>query len=114
MGTASMTRIWAVLLAISVIVVQGQHYSVGCSSHTDCGEGKFCTAESRCEPHLECHYGHDAIDGVCPQGEVRGSLKAKKSSKSVRHWGGLRRYDEYRGDGAHDSLWFHFGGSDPS
>jgi len=45
-------------------------------------------------------------------------LKAiKKSSKKTsrsKDWVGLHRFDQYRGDGGHDSLWHQLGGRDPT
>lgn len=37
----------------------------GCISHTNCSDDQFCY-HGECAVCRECHYNHDAIDGVCP------------------------------------------------
>lgn len=37
----------------------------GCFSHTNCSDDQFCY-HGQCAVCRECHYNHDAIDGVCP------------------------------------------------
>jgi len=45
--------------------------------------------------------------------EVQRQAKKKSTKTSSKAWAGLRRFDQARGDGGHDSLWYSMGGGEP-
>ena len=53
-----------------------------CSAHEECGDERFCDNHNYCMPCAECHYNHDASNGVCP--ETCGGHSAVRCERAAR------------------------------